>query len=47
MREHVTTALEIAGMAAITAGAALIWLPVGLIVGGVCLLAVGLFGGAL
>lgn len=47
MRAALTTALEIAGMAAITAGAAMIWLPVGLIVGGLCLLAVGLFGGSL
>lgn len=47
MRDYVTTALEVAGMAAITAGAALIWLPVGLIVGGLCLLAVSLFGGSL
>jgi hypothetical protein len=47
MREHVTTALEVAGMAAVTAGAAMIWLPVGLIVGGLFLLAVGVFGGSL
>ena len=41
MREHVTTALEVAGLAAITAGAALAWLPAGLMVGGAACVVVG------
>lgn len=39
MIDRVTTALEIAAIVAVVAGAWMIWLPVGLIVLGVCLFA--------
>lgn len=47
MRDAITTALEVAGMVLLAIGAGLAWLPAGLIVAGVCLFAVGAFGGSL
>ena len=41
----VSTVLELIGMAAVAAGAALIFWPAALIVGGVCLLAIGYAAG--
>ena len=45
MRDAVTTALEVVGMATLTVGAGLAWLPAGVMTAGVCLFVVGLFGG--
>jgi hypothetical protein len=44
MRQKVTTALEVAGMGAMAAAAALVDLRLGLAVGGAALLAAGIFG---
>jgi hypothetical protein len=41
MRDALTTAIEVAGLALVTAGAALTWPPLGFIVGGVALVLVG------
>jgi hypothetical protein len=44
MRDYVTTALEVAGMMLLAAGAGMAWLPAGLMVAGLCMVAVGAFG---
>jgi hypothetical protein len=44
MRDALTTALEVAGMAALSVGAGLAWLPAGLMTAGACMVAVGVFG---
>ncbi|GAA4849690.1 hypothetical protein ACFQ34_33875 [Pseudonocardia benzenivorans] len=45
MRERLTTLLELAGLAAVTAGAALIYVPAGFITGGVFAVGVGVLLG--
>lgn len=41
MRSFITTALEVLGLAAVTAGAALAWAPAGLMVGGTLCVGLG------
>lgn len=45
MRAAVTSALELAGMAAITIGAAMAWLPAGFMVGGAAMVVAGVAEG--
>lgn len=45
MRERLTTLLELVGLGAVTAGAALIYVPAGFITGGVLAVGVGVLLG--
>lgn len=45
MRDALTTALEVAGMVTLAVGAGMAWLPAGLMVAGLSMVIVGVFGG--